>query len=58
MTAARNATDISRDEFCYGLLDLYGYEPTMWDGLSYAEITQDLSTDQLNRVYSYLGATV
>lgn len=58
MNNTRNATDISRDEFVRGIEAVFGNNPSYWDGMTHAEISQALTPIQLNQVYSYLGVTV
>lgn len=46
---------VNRDDFCIALSDLYGYDPTDYDGLTLAEISQQISVTQLEEVCRYLG---
>lgn len=55
MNKTTNAADISRDEFVKGIETVCGTSPWIWDGKTYAEITQELTLEELNRVYEYLG---
>jgi hypothetical protein len=50
-------TGLSRDNLCIALQRLYGYEPTSFDGMSLAEISQDIEIKELYEALDYLGVS-
>lgn len=51
-----NLVDMTRDQLCVALSDLYSYQPDDFDGLTKAEMWQDLTNKQMEEVESYLAA--
>jgi hypothetical protein len=41
---------MARDTLCTALKELYGYDPHNWDGLTLAELWQQLTDRQMNQV--------
>jgi len=48
---------MSRDAVCMALNQLYGYKPESWDGLTLAEMWQQLSLEQIGKICHRLGVT-
>lgn len=46
---------MTRDDMCIALSNLYGWNPTDFDGMTLAEISEYISLEQLDEVCDYLG---
>lgn len=47
--------ELTRDNLCAALSDLYGTPPEDYDGMTLQEISQYISVQQLDEVYHYMG---
>ncbi len=52
MTITRG--EMTRDGVCVALVDLYGYSPYDFDGMTLPEITESLELRELDEVCEYL----
>lgn len=50
-------TPMTRDNVCISLANLYGYDPYGFDGMTLAEICDDISLAELYAVCDQLGVS-
>jgi hypothetical protein len=47
--------NMTRDDLCIALADLYGYAPYEWDGWTMAELWQHLTDEQQTAVEEFIA---
>ena len=50
--------ELTRDNLCIALSELYGTPPEEYDGMTFAEISQYVTPWQLEEAYRYMGVSL